>query len=156
MYKKFFFLNKFVVEADNELREYSLTDAFSQDKDTLILAFKSGEVKKFIEISVNPGNPFITLRNKYSRAKRNSVSFFEPCLPIRILSVDIAQYDRLIRLNSEGCALYFFIRGKFTNAVMITSEGMIVPFKKSEEPDEDVLIRELSEDIYSYNSRLSR
>ena len=57
MYKNFFFLNKFVIEADNELKGYSLTDAFSQDKDTLILAFRSREAKKFIELSVNPGNP---------------------------------------------------------------------------------------------------
>ena len=149
MYKNFFFLNKFVVEADSELRGYSLTDAFSQDKDKLILAFRSGEEKKFIELSVNPGNPFITLRNKYSRAKRNSVSFFESHLPINILSIDIAQYDRVIRLNSEGCAMYFFIRGKYTNAVLITSERMIFPFKKSEEPDEDLLIKELGEIKFS-------
>src|ERR1035437_11182277 len=118
MYKNFFFLNKFVVEADNELRGYLLTDAFSQDKDTLILAFRSGEEKKFLELSVNPGNPFITLRNKYSRAKRNSVSFFEEYLPMRIESVGIALYDRVIRFNSERCAVYFLIRGKYTNAVM--------------------------------------
>jgi predicted ribosome quality control (RQC) complex YloA/Tae2 family protein len=149
MYKNFFSLNKFVIEADNELKGYSLTDAFSQDKDTLILAFRSGEVKKFIELSVNPGNPFITLRNRYSRAKRNSVSFFEAYLPIRIISVDIAQYDRVIRFNSDRCALYFFIRGKYTNAVLKTPECMLLPFKKSEEPDEDLLIRELSEIKFS-------
>src|ERR1035437_1177043 len=149
MYKNFFSLNKFVIEADNELKGYSLTDAFSQDKDTLILAFRLGEVKKFIELSVNPGNPFITLRNKYSRAKRNSISFFESYLPIRILSVDIAQYDRVIRFNSDRCAIYFFIRGKYTNAVLKTSEEMLFPFKKSEEPDEDLLIRELSEIKFS-------
>src|ERR1035437_2736557 len=149
MYNKFFFLNKFVTETDSELRGYSITDAFSQDKDTLILSFRSGEVKKFIELSVNPGNPFITLRNKYSRAKRNSISFFESYLPIRILSVDIAQYDRVIRFNSDRCAIYFFIRGKYTNAVLKTSEEMLFPFKKSEEPDEDLLIRELSEIKFS-------
>jgi predicted ribosome quality control (RQC) complex YloA/Tae2 family protein len=151
MYKNFFFLNKFVMEADSELKGYSLTDAFSQDKDTLILAFRSGEARKFIELSVNPGNPFITLRNKYNRAKRNSVSFFESYLPINILSVDIAQYDRVIRFNSYRCVLYFFIRGKYTNTVLKTSEGMLFPFKKSEEPDEDLLIKELSELKFSNN-----
>lgn len=154
MYKNFFFLNKFAIEADIELRGYSLTDAFSQDKDKLILAFRSGEAKKFIEISVNPGNPFITLRNKYSRAKRNSVSFFESYLPIRIISVDIALYDRVLRFNSDKCALYFLIRGKYTNAVLITSDGMLFPFKKSDEPVEDLLIKELSNikfsDKFSY------
>jgi predicted ribosome quality control (RQC) complex YloA/Tae2 family protein len=154
MYKNFFFLNKFIVEADSELRGYSLTDAFSQDKDTLILAFRSGEERKFIELSVNPGNPFITLRNKYSRAKRNSVSFFESYLPMDIISVDIAQYDRVIRFNSQECSLYFLIRGKYTNAVLVTSEGLILPFKKSEEQDEDLLIKEMRElnfsNIFSY------
>ena len=156
MYKNFFFLNKFAIEADNDLREYSLTDAFSQDKDTLILGFRLGEEKKFIELSVNPGNPYITLRNKYSRAKRNSVSFFEDYLPIRIESVGIALYDRVIRFNSDSYALYFLIRGKYTNAVLVTHEGKVIPFKKSEEPDEELLLKELSEldfsDKFSYPS----
>jgi predicted ribosome quality control (RQC) complex YloA/Tae2 family protein len=143
MYKNFFYLNKFVVEANNELRGYLLTDAFSQDKDTVILAFRSGETNKFIEISVNPGNPYITLRNKYSRARKNSVSFFESYLPIKIISVDIALYDRVIRFNAERCAVYFLIRGKYTNAVMVTSEGMLFTFKKSEEPVEELLVKEL-------------
>lgn len=149
MYKNFFFLNKFVVEADSELKGYSLTDAFSQDKDTLILVFRSGEENKFIEISVNPGNPYITLRSKYSRAKKNSVSFFESYLPIKIISLDVALYDRVIRFNAEGCAVYFLIRGKYTNVVMVTSEGMLFPFKKSEEPVEELLIKELGGLIFS-------
>src|ERR1035438_10801463 len=107
MYKNFFFLNKFVVEADSELKGYTLTDAFSQDKDKLILAFRSGEKKKFIEISVNPGNSFITLRNKYSRAKRNSVSFFESHLPISILSVDIDR--KSTRLNSSHLGISYAV-----------------------------------------------
>lgn len=149
MHKNFFFLNKFVVEADSALKGYSLTDAFSQDKDTLILAFRSGETNKFIEISVNPGNPYITLRNKYSRARKNSVSFFEFYLPIKISSVDIALYDRVIRFNSEGYSMYFLIRGKYTNVVLITSEGMLFPFKKSEEPVDELLIKELREIRFS-------
>ena len=107
MYKNFFFLNKFIVEVNNELHGYSLTNAFSQDKDKLILAFSLGEVRKYLEISVNPGNPFIILRNKYSRAKKNSVGFFEEYLPMRITSVGIAQYDRVIRFNLTNVRCIF-------------------------------------------------
>ena len=77
-------------------------------------------------------------------------------LPIKISSVDIALYDRVIRFNSEGCAVYFLIRGKYTNTVMVTSGGMLFPFKKSEEPVEELLIKELAElkfsNIFSYPS----
>ncbi|MDR3609477.1 MAG: NFACT RNA binding domain-containing protein [Ignavibacteriaceae bacterium] len=154
MYKNFFFLNKFAIEADNELRGYSLTNAFTQDKEKLILALRSGVTEKFIEMSVNPSVPFIVLRNKYSRAKKNSISFFELQLPIKILSVETALYDRIIKIRAEKCALYFLIRGKHSNTVMITHEGKLLPFKNIDKETEAALVKELGDlhfsDKFSY------
>jgi predicted ribosome quality control (RQC) complex YloA/Tae2 family protein len=149
MYKNFFFLNKFAIEANNELTSYSLTDAFSQDKEKLILSFQSGPIVKFIEISVNPGTPFIVLRNKYSRAKKNSVSFFKSILPLKILSVETALYDRIVKFNGDKCSLYFLIRGKHSNVVMLNDENILYPFKNIEEQTEELLKNELGEIQFS-------
>jgi predicted ribosome quality control (RQC) complex YloA/Tae2 family protein len=143
MYKNFFFLNKFIIEANNELKGYTLTDAFSQDKEKLILAFRLGAVEKFIEISVNPGHPFIVLRDKYSRAKKNSISFFESYLPMKLLYVEMALYDRVIKFKSNERDLYFLIRGKQTNTVLLTQDETLLPFKNFDEPIEGSLIQEL-------------
>ncbi len=143
MYKNFFFLNRFIVEANNEILGYSLTNAFSQDKEKLIFSFKFEDSEKFIEICVNPGDPYITFRNKFSRAKKNSISFFESFLPFKINSVEIALYDRIIKISSDKAGIYFLIRGKYTNVVIITDDAQIHPFKKFVEPEENDLIKEI-------------
>ena len=143
MYKNFFFLIRFISEANNELLGFNLTDAFSQDKDKLILSFRSGESEKFIELCVNPGDPYIMLRDKFSRAKKNSISFFEKFLPAKINSFEIALYDRVIKLSLNTGSLYFMIRGKYTNVVLISADSQIYPFKKFVEPEENDLINEI-------------
>jgi predicted ribosome quality control (RQC) complex YloA/Tae2 family protein len=132
-----------VVEANSDLRGYFLTNAFSQDKDKLILSLRSGEIEKFIEICVNPGNPYITFRNKFSRAKKNSIGFYESFFPFKINSFEIVLYDRVIRIASNNSSIYFLIRGKYTNVVLITDDSQIHPFKKFVEPEENELIKEI-------------
>jgi predicted ribosome quality control (RQC) complex YloA/Tae2 family protein len=143
MYKNFFFLSRFIGEANIELKGNILTDAFSQDKDKLILSLKAGKSEKFVEICVNPGNPYVMLKSKFRRAKKNSVSFFEPYLPAEIYSVEIALYDRIIKISLNKGSIYFLIRGKYTNVVFISNDSQIHPFKKFVEPAENDLINEI-------------
>ena len=154
MYKNFFFLSRFIVEANIELRGFTLNSAFSQDKEKLILTFRSGETEKFIEICANPGDPYIMLRSKFSRAKKNSISFFEPLLPSKVGSFEIALFDRVIKISLVTGSIYFLIRGKYTNVVFITDDQQIHPFKKFVEPVENELINEIRalqfSDKYSY------
>jgi predicted ribosome quality control (RQC) complex YloA/Tae2 family protein len=137
------------MEANDEFGGYNLTNAFSQDKDKLVLSFRKEDTEKFIEISVNPGDPYITMRNKFSRARKNSVSFFEEYLPVKIINFEIALYDRIIKFQAENCSFYFFFRGKLTNVVLITPDKQLFPFKKFDEDDEESLINEFEDLIFS-------
>jgi len=157
MIKNYFFLNRFVEEANSELKNYSLLSVFSQEKDKLILCFGRNdtpiyklddETVRFIEISVNNAFPFIILRKKYARAKKNTVDFFEEYLPSPVKLIEIKKYDRVVRIKCEKFSIYFMIRGKFTNVILFSDEGEITSFKKNEEQNIEELRTELINSVY--------
>jgi len=133
MFKNYFILNRLSVELNKELQGYKITRAFSFEKDKLVLILLNKQNELSIEISVNHGVPYINLRRKFSIPKKNLVDFFNSHLPLKILSVEIADSDRIIRINSDKAYLYFTIRGKFTNLFLISKESKIESFKKTDE-----------------------
>lgn len=133
MIKNYFFLNRFVVELSGLLDQFTLAEAFSQEKDKIVLILERTNEQRFIEINVNPGFPYINLRDKYYRAKKNTISFFHDRLPSRFTGCSIAVSDRLLKLSFQNFNIYFTIRGKFTNVVLIDNENKFELFKKYDE-----------------------
>jgi len=135
MYKNYFFLKRFLAEASNDLEGLNAVSVFSQEKDKVIFEFSSGNFEagnKFLEISANPGSPYLTLKKNYTRAKKNTIGFFTEYFPSKLISLEIAGSDRVTRFNFESAQVYFMVRGKFTNAVLIADSKNIIPFKKTE------------------------
>ncbi|HKI78625.1 MAG TPA: NFACT RNA binding domain-containing protein [Ignavibacteriaceae bacterium] len=143
MYKNYFILNRFIIEAGKILEGFKLISAFSQDKNKLILEFSKGENNYYIEISTNPGFPFITLKNKFKRAKKNTIDFFESACSQIISSFEIADFDRIVKLDLKSGAIYFAIRGKFTNIHFIDSEYKISSFKSTSDEIEKSFLEEV-------------
>ncbi len=132
MYKNYFLLNRIVLEFNSILNGFTITEIFSQEKDSLILKCENGS-DKYIEVSVNPGAPYITLRNDYRRARRNSIDFFSQYLPVDINKFEISDHDRLIRINCEKVKFYFAVRGKHTNFFIGSAENRLSSFKNADE-----------------------
>ncbi len=132
MYKNYFILNRIVLELNSVLQHSVIREIFSQEKDRLII--KCNDVdEKYIEISVNPGMPYITLKKEYHRAKKNSIDFFAEYLPAEINKIEISSVDRIIRMNCFDMNFYFAIRGKFTNVFMEENHNIINSFKSEDE-----------------------
>ncbi len=143
MFKNYFFLNRFIVEINSLIKDSLLTSAFSQDKDKLILEIKKAAETKFLEISVNPGLPFISLKDSFHRAKKNTIDFFTEHLPLKILFLEIAEADRVVRIRLDSGSLYFAIRGKYTNITLLTKDNKLENFKNfPEDFREDDFINE--------------
>lgn len=136
MFKNYFFLNRFVVEANSLVKNFSAVDIFSQEKDKLIIELSNSKLSYFLEICVNPGFPYINLKDEFNRAKKNSVDIFPSLLNEKLLNLEIAKFDRIIKLQFERSQIYFAIRGKFTNIILIKDEN-ISSFKKYSEKDLD-------------------
>jgi predicted ribosome quality control (RQC) complex YloA/Tae2 family protein len=149
MIKNYFFLNRFIIEADNILPGKSIKSIFSQEKDKIIFELIANTEIKFLEISVNPGDPFINVRQNYSRAKKNTVNFFPQLIGAQIKAVEIADDDRIIRITTEKGRLYFTVRGKLTNVLLISSENEVSAFKKINEDEIEKLKSELTAKKYT-------
>jgi predicted ribosome quality control (RQC) complex YloA/Tae2 family protein len=147
MFKNYFILNRLSLELNRELKDYKIFSAFSQQKDTLTLQFIKGIDEKYLEISVNPGSPFICLRERFHRAKKNTIDFFQNYFPSKMISINIAEDDRVIRIKLDSCSMYFAIRGKYTNLILIDETGSIEAFKKSDE----TVLHDFAEEVRHIN-----
>ena len=147
MIKNYFYLNRFVLEADKILTGKKVYNIFTQEKDKLILEFGEDDAVKFLEMYVNPGQPHINIRKSYSRAKKNTIDVFPEARGQIISSIKIADDDRIIKIDLKDVTLFFTIRGKYTNVLFIKVENIISSFKKF---DEDVL-KDLTREMQSKN-----
>lgn len=145
MIKNYFYLNRFAVEITRLLDQYTLVDTFSQEKDKLILELERNDEKGFIEINVNPGLPYINFRNKYYRAKKNTISIFKDRLQSIFTGCRIAESDRIIKLSFHNFNIYFAVRGKFTNVILLDNEQKFESFKKYDETYIKSFIDEIEE-----------
>ncbi len=122
MYKSYYYLNRLTVELNSILANKRIVSIFSQEKDCLIFQLNGNE-ELFVEFSVNHSEPFINIRNRYSRAKKNTIDFFSPLLNKTIQQVLIASDDRIIKIETNGGNIFFAIRGKHTN-LFYKSDGL--------------------------------
>ncbi|MCW8812777.1 MAG: NFACT RNA binding domain-containing protein [Chlorobium sp.] len=102
----------------------------------------------FIELSVIPGNSFFAIKNKYTRAKKNTINFFEETTGQRIISFGIANDDRIIKLKLEQSEIYFTIRGKFTNVFYLDNNQRFHSFKSFDEEALKQIIKEFSDKVF--------
>lgn len=128
MYKSYYFLNRYILELKPKIVNKIITSVFSQEKDKLIIQLNNGDVD-YLELSVNPGIPYINLRHKFNRARKNTLNFFTLLTGAVVKDLLIASDDRIILISTSKGEIYFTIRGQFTN-VYIVSEKIIESFKK--------------------------
>ena len=133
MIQNYFFLNRLVLEANEILRDAVIQEIFSQEKGTLVIYCEKSNENIFIETSVIPGNSYFTIKNKYTRAKKNTINFFDEAVKQQINSFEIANDDRIIKIKLQPSEIYFAIRGKYTNVYYLDKNQHFYSFKLSEE-----------------------
>ncbi len=130
MYKSYYYLNRLTLELNSLISGKKIVSIFSQDKDRLVIHL-DGTSELFIEVSVNHSYPYITIKDKFSRAKRNTIDFFPELTKKTIQEVLIASDDRIIKITTDSGDLIFAIRGKYTN--LFFNSYFLLPFKNESE-----------------------
>ena len=143
MYKNYFIISRFIIEVNEILSGAQLNNIISQEKNRLIISFNRGDRQLFLEVSVNPGFPFINLSENISISHKNKLSFFIEYLPSEFKSIEIAEDDRIIKIRLESCSLYFAIRGKYTNVYLVDGRMNVLSFKKSDEVIKEEFVKEI-------------
>ena len=149
MYKNYFILRRFAAELNERLSGCRVMEIFSQEKDTAVLHLDKEDLH--LEVCVNPGFPFLNLRKSFNRAKKNTVEIFAEYLPAEIKSIETCENDRIIRINFQHFALYFAVRGKYTNLTLIDDRGGAQAFKKTDDNEIPIFVKETGTLIFSEN-----
>src|SRR3989337_2683526 len=132
MFKNFFVLNRHVVEVNKLLSGFTLVNIFTQEKNKLIFYLRKDVQEYFIELNVDSSLPYFIVREKYNRARKNTLDFFESYLPSKLNSIKIAELDRVVQFNLQDASIYFYIHGKETNIILLSKEMDFESFKKVE------------------------
>lgn len=143
MYRNYYYLNRLVIEFCSVIIDGNILSVFSQEKDRLLLEFYKDE-KYFIEFSTNQSFPYIQLRKKYTRSKKNTLDFFPSLNNSKILNIQIAKDDRVIRIAASAGDLYFMIRGNKTNVLYFNKDEKY-SFNKIEKDELKNLFNEFSQ-----------
>lgn len=141
MFKNYFILNRLILEFNQLLKEATLVSCFSQDKNKLLFELSKNEKTHFVEISVSPGFQYMVMKDSYHRANKNSIDIFESIIGEILIELQIAGNDRIIRIQLENSAVYFTIRGKFSNIHLVRG-NKIFSFKTVEEQIEKDFLEE--------------
>jgi predicted ribosome quality control (RQC) complex YloA/Tae2 family protein len=145
MLQNYFFLNRFILDSKSILENSIIKGIFSQEKSKLLIELSSNDTNYFLELCVIPGNSYLNVRKNYSRAKKNTINFFEEAVGDKINSIEIADDDRIIKLKLAESDIFFTIRGKFTNVIFSDSEKLLHPFKSTESEILSNIRREITE-----------
>lgn len=148
MLQSYFVLNRFIVEAKPILEDSKIKEIFSQEKSKLIIVTSKNDEVYYLELCVIPGNSYINIRRNYSRAKKNTVNFFDKALGEKILSLEIASDDRIIKLRCSTSEIFFTIRGKFTNVFFFDADHQPYAFKSVAEQTIASIKTELTNKIF--------
>ncbi len=138
-------------ELSELLSGYELVEAFTQEKDKLVLCFATASGQQFIEICTEARLPYIIKKDNYARAKKNTVGVFESFLPLKVDTVLIAEFERILAIKCGGIYICFFVRGTLSNCFIIDeNHQMVASFKQYDDIEKEKVQQSLN-DILLYS-----
>ncbi len=144
MFKNYLYLLRSVHELSHLVKNETILEIYTQEKDKLFMHITHEDSEKFhLIISTHPQLSYITTKSDHSKAKKNTKNFFKEYLTDKILSVSIAENDRIIKIGCDRSELYFLVRGSGTNVILIDRDKKLIPFKKNVKENLTELYEEL-------------
>ena len=133
----------------NEIRNYRISEIFSQEKDKLIITLISSDNKciKNLEFSAIKNLNFLLLKNEFSKAKKNFANLFGEINNKEILKVELYNNDRIISLSlDDGLNILIVLIPAKANILLIKNGIVQNSFKNKDE-----LLHKCVENLFSRN-----
>ncbi|OJJ17421.1 hypothetical protein BKI52_26475 [marine bacterium AO1-C] len=126
------------MDATLEVKEgMQLAEAFSQNKDELVLGFCSAHQDFYIKAVLRPDFACLSFPAEFFRAKRNSVDLFKALQGKKVIQVVQHLNERAFTLLFEGnAALLFKMHGGRSNIISFENEQFVISFHKKMEKDQ--------------------
>lgn len=127
MISNYYTLRALVQEWRPHLAGTQVADVFSQQPDELTMAHASDEEEGMIRVSVRSPLHYVFRVDGYSKSRRNVAALFPNAVGRSILSLRLADRDRMIFLELEGgFAVQIVLFGPRANVFLLGTEGVIV------------------------------
>lgn len=125
-----------------------LAEAFSQNKDELVLGFCSQHQEFYIKAVLRPDFTCLSFPEEFFRAKRNSVDLFKVLQQKKVLGVIQHLNERAFTLLFQGdYALSFKMHGGRSNVILFQANDFVISFHKKMEKDRHIRLVELDRHI---------
>lgn len=135
MLSHYFTLKCVAEQLDQRLRDFTVAETFSQNKNELLISLVSATEGFTIQASCETRSNHIFLRERVTRAKRNSIDLFPDIVGRRIVSVLMSKFDRIVEIRFDNnLTLYLNFFGSRSNFYLVNERGTIIAsFKRSKE-----------------------
>ena len=153
MFNNYLYLKRAVIELKSLLIDYKIIDVFSQEKDKSVFILEKKDHQKYLIFNTTVNQPYILLRSKYSKAKKNTYDFFKDLKYKNITGIKISNSDRIIKLSIGEYSVLFSIRGAKTNLFLLKDNSVLESFKKIKEDDQNIFEKEIQN--VEYDDRYS-
>ncbi|MPR32798.1 NFACT RNA binding domain-containing protein [Salmonirosea aquatica] len=133
MHQNYYFLRQLAPRLDDELRGKCFMEAFSQEKDELIMVFAEARGKHnfykpfFLKATLRPDFATLSFPEQFDRARRNSVDLFTDLYDRKVLRIRVFDNERAIGLYLDnGEVLVFKLFGNRSNIVHFGQDGEVL------------------------------
>ncbi len=141
MLRNYYYLNRTITELNKTLQNADVDEIYSQEKNSILLSIPTEEKPfRHLFISTNPSLPYLLIKDEHHKARKNILQFDVLTTPQKVIKIEIANNDRLIRISLEKMDLIFSIMGGKTNIYFIQN-GVIISELKQGKGDSDILSR---------------
>ena len=148
MFHNYFFLKRLASSLDDRLKNLSLVECFSQNKDELILAFADKENEFYVRANLDPVISLLQFPETFARAGRNSVDLFKSLINQKVLRVEAYKFERSFYIQFEtGDSLIFKMHARRANILQVRGNKVIHLFRKKLSQDLDIIPFELNQDV---------
>lgn len=155
MHQNYHFIKQLAPRLHSELTGKVFVEAFSQQKDELIIVFADEErgeelVKPFfIKATLTTSFSCLSFPERFDRARRNSVNLFTDFAGDKVDFVKVCKNERAIQVHfSSGRDLIFKLFGNRSNFIALNEEGVVTQlFSNKLVTDRGLTVATLNRDI---------
>jgi predicted ribosome quality control (RQC) complex YloA/Tae2 family protein len=155
VHQNYYFLKQLAPKLHDELAGKQFIEAFSQEKDELILVFADQDNVEelvnpyFIKATLRSNFSCLSFPDKFDRARRNSVNLFTDFNAKRVEYVAVFQNERAIQISFSGeQKLVFKLFGNRANLLAFDSNGQVTQIFNNKLPaDKTITIPSLNRSI---------
>jgi len=132
VHQNYYFLKQLAPRLNQELTGKKFIEAFSQEKDEIVLVFAESQVDEvlqnpfFIKATLRPDFACLSFPDKFDRARRNSVNLFTHLYDQPILHVRVFTNERAIEIIfKSGEVLVLKLFGNRSNLIAFDKDGTV-------------------------------